>query len=65
MELAPGSVELRLRGREPEFVVSLPPADQPADDAAEVEGVARETRRATADDANHRSRGSTSVCRIA
>jgi hypothetical protein len=26
LELAPGSVELRLRGREPEFVVSLPPA---------------------------------------
>lgn len=25
LELAPGSVELRLRGREPEFVVSLPP----------------------------------------
>jgi hypothetical protein len=24
-ELAPGSVELRLRGREPEFVVTLPP----------------------------------------
>jgi hypothetical protein len=29
-DLAPGSVELRLRGREPEFVVALPPADQPA-----------------------------------
>src|SRR3984957_10049463 len=26
-ELAPGSVELRLRGRDPEFVVSAPPAD--------------------------------------
>jgi len=26
-ELAPGSVELRLRGGEPEFVVTLPPAD--------------------------------------
>jgi HicB family len=26
-ELAPGSVELRLRGREPEFVVTLPPVD--------------------------------------
>src|SRR6476469_6599712 len=26
-ELAPGSVELRLRGREPEFVVTLPPAE--------------------------------------
>jgi hypothetical protein len=28
-ELAPGSVELRLRGREPSFVVTLPPADIP------------------------------------
>ncbi|MGA8335845.1 MAG: hypothetical protein WB761_13960 [Solirubrobacteraceae bacterium] len=26
-ELAPGSVELRLRGSEPEFVVSMPPAE--------------------------------------
>ena len=31
-ELAPGSVELRLRGRNPELVVTLPPADAPADD---------------------------------
>jgi len=29
-ELAPGSVELRLRGGEPEFVVSAAPADEPA-----------------------------------
>jgi hypothetical protein len=28
-DLAPGSVEVRLRGREPEFVVTLPPADLP------------------------------------
>lgn len=28
-DLAPGSVELRLRGREPSFMVTLPPADQP------------------------------------
>jgi hypothetical protein len=27
VELAPGSVELRLRGREPQFVVTPPPAD--------------------------------------
>jgi HicB family len=27
VELAPGSVELRLRGREPEFVITPPPAD--------------------------------------
>jgi len=31
LELAPGSVELRLRGREPEFVVSLPPAERSAE----------------------------------
>ncbi|HXW78007.1 MAG TPA: hypothetical protein VEJ84_00835 [Acidimicrobiales bacterium] len=29
LELAPGSVELRIRGRDPEFVVVPPPADQP------------------------------------
>jgi hypothetical protein len=28
-DLAPGWVELRLRGRDPEFVVTLPPADLP------------------------------------
>jgi hypothetical protein len=28
-DLAPGSVELRLRGRDPEFAVTLPPADLP------------------------------------
>ncbi|HXY72115.1 MAG TPA: toxin-antitoxin system HicB family antitoxin [Actinomycetota bacterium] len=33
LELAPGAVELRLRGREPEFVVSLPPTDPGAEDA--------------------------------
>ena len=32
-ELAPGSVELRLRGRDPEFVVT-PPPDSSADDLA-------------------------------
>jgi HicB family len=31
-DLAPGSVELRLRGREPEFVVAVPPAEQPAEE---------------------------------
>jgi Arc-like DNA binding dprotein len=30
LDLAPGSVELRLRGREPSFVVTLPPSEQPA-----------------------------------
>jgi hypothetical protein len=28
-DLAPGSVELRLRGREPDFVVTPPPVDEP------------------------------------
>src|SRR4029453_17521789 len=32
---APGAVELRLRGRAPEFVVTPPPADQSADDLRE------------------------------
>src|ERR1700754_1930516 len=31
VELAPGSVELRLRGRDPEFVVTPPPVDGPGD----------------------------------
>jgi hypothetical protein len=35
-ELAPGSVELRLRGRNPELVVTLPPADAPAEDVPEA-----------------------------
>lgn len=37
-ELAPGAVDVRLRGREPEFVVTLPPADvtsTPEEPAAE------------------------------
>jgi hypothetical protein len=32
-ELAPGSAELRLRGGDPDFVVTPPPADEPAGDA--------------------------------
>src|SRR6202043_3413936 len=35
-ELAPGSVELRLRGRDPEFVVTPPPVDLFTDRAAEA-----------------------------
>src|SRR5438128_10902039 len=34
-ELAPGSVELRLRGRDPEFVVTPPPVDPSVDDLLE------------------------------
>ena len=41
-ELAPGSVELRLRGRDPDFVVTAPPAEPPGltagDTAATVDG---------------------------
>jgi hypothetical protein len=39
-ELAPGSVELRLRGRDPEFVVTPPPADPSVSDLAEDEDTA-------------------------
>jgi hypothetical protein len=35
-DLAPGSVELRLRGRDPHFVVTAPPAE-PVEDAAEAD----------------------------
>ncbi len=34
-ELAPGSVELRLRGRDPEFVVTLPPVDASGEESLE------------------------------
>ena len=31
LDLAPGSVDVRLHGRDPEFVVTPPPVDHPAD----------------------------------
>jgi hypothetical protein len=37
-DLAPGSVELRLRGRDPEFVVTRPPAELPAAEPGEGGG---------------------------
>ena len=37
VELAPGAVEVRLRGRELEFVVTAPPAEAPSDDDAELD----------------------------
>lgn len=37
VELAPGSVELRLRGRDPEFVVTPPPVDPSVQDLGEGE----------------------------
>ena len=36
VELAPGSVELRLRGRDPEFVVTTPPGEPVAEPQAEA-----------------------------
>ena len=58
-ELAPGSVELRLRGRDPEFVVTPPPADPSADDLAEDPTTGLQpSQRAT----RARCRGSTSAC---
>ena len=47
LELAPGSVELRLRGREPQFVVSLPPAERSEGDVAEGEDVGGNAWRAS------------------
>jgi hypothetical protein len=47
LELAPGSVELRLRGREPEFVVSLPPAEAAQGDVAEDDALVASGWRAT------------------
>ena len=35
LELAPGAVEVRIRGRELEFVVTTPPAEGPSDDFAD------------------------------
>jgi hypothetical protein len=35
VDMAPGSVELRIRGREPRFVVTLPPADPSTEDDAD------------------------------
>jgi hypothetical protein len=34
-DLAPGSVEVRLRGRDPDFVVTPPPADRPFEETPE------------------------------
>ncbi len=47
LELAPGSVEVRLRGREPEFVVSLPPAESSEVDVAGTEDPMASAWRAT------------------
>lgn len=50
-ELAPGSVELRLRGREPEFVVTPPAGDPGPDEVADAPlAVAAERSTVDADD---------------
>lgn len=38
-ELAPGSVELRLRGRDPNFVVTAPPSERSPTDAGDAETI--------------------------
>jgi hypothetical protein len=48
-DLAPGSVDVRLRGIDPEFVVTLPPAPaEPYEDAAEYDSAPSVTRAAVA-----------------
>jgi hypothetical protein len=52
-DLAPGSVELRLRGRDPNFIVTLPPSESPepaAADAAPAAGVTPDGDPLIADD---------------
>jgi hypothetical protein len=48
-ELAPGSVELRLRGRDPEFVVTAPPVDPSVDEPAESDDESGVAPRASAE----------------
>ena len=60
-DLAPGSVDVRLRGREPTFVVTLPPADEPLEDPGCAPRAAPgRPRRPKA--TKERCRGSTSAC---
>lgn len=55
-DLAPGSVELRLRGSEPEFVVSVPPAETAGDqtDSRELTGGSATSAAAAGDGATAR-----------
>ncbi len=48
-ELAPGSVELRLRGRDPEFVVTAPAAETATDDLSERDDVSEPVTSGTAE----------------
>jgi hypothetical protein len=53
LDLAPGSVDVRLRGRDPEFVVTSPPVDPPADaEAAPAPAGAQSPGRGPASDAD-------------
>jgi hypothetical protein len=49
LELVPGSVDVRLRGRDPEFSVTLPPAVPPAEDNGGTESPVADTRLPTTD----------------
>jgi len=55
-ELAPGSVELRLRGRDPEFVVTPPPVDMSLDDVPPGDHVREPSRPAVEPDDGAMSR---------
>ncbi len=54
VEMAPGCVELRLRGREPDFVVTLPPSEQgePFGQPVGDDGAARVSDRTEGADGN-------------
>ena len=52
-ELAPGSVELRLRAGEPDFVVTPPPADEPVEPRARRRAAARAAGRRRGRDGAH------------
>ena len=49
VELAPGSIELRLRGREPQFVVTSPPTEPSLDEEMDGEDDTPVTSRRTGD----------------
>ena len=65
VELAPGSVELRLRGMEPRFVVTPPPADPALEEPSQDEDELAAWRRSVAEGEEGAVAGSTSGCRSA
>jgi hypothetical protein len=60
-ELAPGSVEIRLRGRDPEFVVTPPPFDRAEDDDGDDPHPGAEPVEAPAPDADDGDGGTARV----